>query len=35
MSDFSSKCREYLKNTGETVYQLSAPQALTVPLCSV
>ena len=24
MSDFSSKCREYLKNTGETVYQLSA-----------
>lgn len=28
MSDFSSKCREYLKNTGETVYQLSASSGL-------
>jgi hypothetical protein len=35
MSDFSSKCREYLKNTGETVYSYLHPQALTVPLCSV
>lgn len=28
MSDFSSKCREYLKDTGETVYQLSASSGL-------
>ena len=28
MSDFSSKCREYLKATGETVYQLSASSGL-------
>lgn len=28
MSDFSSKCREYLKNTGETVYQLSTSSGL-------
>ena len=28
MSNFSSKCREYLKNTGETVYQLSASSGL-------
>lgn len=28
MSDFSSKCREYLKDTGETVYQLSASTGL-------
>lgn len=28
MSDFSSKCREYLKDTGENVYQLSAYSGL-------
>lgn len=28
MSEFSSKCREYIKNTGETVYQLSASSGL-------
>ena len=28
MSDFSNKCREYLKDTGENVYQLSASSGL-------
>ena len=28
MSDFSTKCREYLKDTGENVYQLSASSGL-------
>lgn len=28
MSDFSDKCREYLKDTGENVYQLSASSGL-------
>ena len=28
MSDFSCKCREYLKLTGETVYQLAASSGL-------
>ena len=28
MSDFSNKCREYLKETGENVYQLSASSGL-------
>lgn len=28
MSDFSRKCREYLKSTGETVYQLAASSGL-------
>lgn len=28
MSEFSSKCREYIKDTGETVYQLSASSGL-------
>lgn len=32
MSDFSSKCREYLTDTGETVYQLASS---TAPPCSV
>ena len=28
MSDFSSKCREYLTDTGETVYQLASSSGL-------
>lgn len=28
MSDFSDKCREYLKDTGENVYHLSASSGL-------
>lgn len=35
MSDFSSKCREYLKIQEKRYTSYLHPQALTVPLCSV
>ena len=33
MSDFSSKCREYLTDTGETVYQLASSVCLQANVC--